>query len=231
MYKNLIVNKSPKSIQAEAYRSLRTNMNFLSVDKDLKTLVVTSSSAREGKSTVISNLAITLANTNKKVLIIDADNRKAKIHKFFEINNVAGLSNALFDKEHFSRFVKKTEIENLFILPSGPAAPNPSELLESNAMKDLIEVTKGEYDYVLIDTPPVGLVTDAAIISEISDGLILVVASEQTDKKNFKEAVESLKKVDANILGVVLNKLKGENLVGYKEYYNSGYYGYSMKKN
>ncbi len=205
--KNIIANNNPKSPSAEAYRILRTNIQFTNVDKTIKSIVVTSPGPGEGKSTIIVNLAITMAYNNKKVLLIDTDLRKPNIHTFFELDNSKGITNILSEDVEYVKIMQHTDIRNLYILASGPIPPNPSELLGSQKMKILLNEVKDEYDMVLFDSPPVCLVTDAAVLSTIVDGVILVCASRQTTIENAKSAKALLNKVNANILGVVLNKM------------------------
>lgn len=219
----MIALKNPKSPVAEAFRTLRTNIQFSNIDKDIKTIIVTSAIPREGKSTVISNLASTMAQADKKVLIVDCDFRKPVLHKRFKISNLQGLTNILMgDKSLLEAIVQHDDLKNLNILPSGPIPPNPAELLGSNKMKEFLGMIKKEFDMVLIDTPPVGLVTDAAVLSTSVDGVLLVIAAEQTDIDIVKKGKESLEKVNANIMGVVLNKVPLTSRL-YSKY---GYYKY-----
>lgn len=233
--RKLIINEDPKSPASEAYRTLRTNIQFSNIDKNIKTIVITSSGPSEGKSTVISNYAVTLAQNGKKVLIIDADLRKPTGHKIFNVSNIAGLTSVLTDDFAYEKAIDKTDIENLHILSSGPIPPNPSEVLGSNKMKSFLDSVREDYDMILIDAPPVGFVTDAAILSTIVDGTILVCAVGQAVKNAASNAKILLDKVNANILGVVLNKIPVNDNGYYKylyyQYYNS-YYGeeYSRSK-
>lgn len=221
--KELVVYKNPKSPISEAFRTLRTNIQFSNIDNDIKSIVITSSGPGEGKSTVISNLAITMAQADKKVLLIDADLRKPRINKVFNIANLSGLTNVLSENLDYKTIVVSTEVSNLEILTSGPIPPNPAELLGSNRMKSFLEKVGEDYDMVLIDAPPIGIVTDAAVLSTKCDGVILVCAVGQAMTNAAKNAKELLQKVNANILGVVLNKIplsKG----GYYKYHYYNYY-------
>lgn len=226
--RKLIVNEDPKSPISEAYRALRTNIQFSNIDKSIKTIVVTSSGPSEGKSTVITNYAVTIAQNGKKVLVIDSDLRKPTNHKIFNVSNLAGLTTVLTDDLDYTKVIDKTEVENLHVLTSGPIPPNPSEILGSNKMKSFLETLKEDYDMILIDAPPVGIVTDAAILSTIVDGTILVCAVGQAVKEAATNSKALLDKVKANILGVVLNKIpinnKGYYKYHYYQHYNS-YYG------
>lgn len=205
--RRIITSINPKSSLAEAYRILRTNIQFANVDKIIKSIMITSPGPEEGKSTISANLAITMAYNNKKVLLIDADLRKPQIHTFFGLDNSIGITNILSEDIEYTKAIQHTDIGKLYILASGPIPPNPSELLGSNKIKLLLNHLKEEYDIVLFDSPPVCLVTDAAVLSTIVDGVILVCASGKTTIENAKNAKALLNKVNANILGVVLNKV------------------------
>lgn len=214
----LILEKEPKSIAAESYRTLRTNIQYSSFDKQYKTIVVTSSEPGEGKSTTVGNLALSLAQEEKKVLLIDCDLRKPSLHKKFRISNLVGLSDVIIGKEDLSEAVVRYN-KNLSILTSGKVPPNPAEMLGSKTMGSLLEKLKAVYDYIILDTPPVHAVTDAQILSTKSDGIILVIKAGRTKKDSVKDAIGSLKKVNANIIGTVLNSIDNSRN---KYYY---YYG------
>jgi len=217
----LIAQIDPKSYVSEAYRVLRTNIQFYNFEKQYKTILITSSGMGEGKSTVISNLAVTMAQFGSKVLLLDADFRRPIIYKIFNFSNKKGLTNILVSGyENYKDFIQSTETDNLDIIASGPIPPNPSELLGSESMKNFLETIKNEYDIVLIDTPPVGTVTDAAVLSTITDGVILLVSSGEISIEAAKRAKESLQKVRANIIGVVVNKIK----INHDNYYYYNYY-------
>lgn len=208
MYKkDIVANINPKSPSAEAYRILRTNIQFASIDKALKSIVITSSGPGEGKSTISVNLAAAMAQNNKKVLLVDTDLRKPNLHTFFEMDNSKGITNVLSENIEYTKMIRHTDIRNLDILTSGPVPPNPSELLGSQKIKLLLFELQSIYDMVLFDSPPVGLVTDAAVLSTITDGVILVCSAGQTTIENAKNAKALLNKVNVNILGVVLNKM------------------------
>jgi len=226
MKKNILINSDPKSPIAEAYRTLRTNIEFSSIDKELQTIVITSSGAGEGKSTTAVNLAYAFVQGGKKVLLIDADLRRPMIHKRFEISNRCGLSSVLIGERTIEDCVQS--IENLELITSGPIPPNPSEMLGSNKMKELLEGLKEDYDYIIIDSPPVGFVTDSALLSAAVDGTILTVAIEETEKKAASYAKMQLTRVNANILGVVLTKIPQKNS-GYYKYHYASYYKYAHR--
>ena len=210
-----IVENKPKSIVAEAYRTLRTNIQYSSFDKEIKTIVVTSAEMAEGKSTVAGNLALTFAQSEKKIILIDCDLRKPSLHKKFKVSNLVGVSEVLLGKATFEEAVQKHN-DNFYFLTSGKILPNPSEMLASSAMTELIEKLKEEYDIIVLDTAPIQLVTDAQILSTKVDGTILVVRAEITKKDVVIEAKNLLDKVGANIIGTVLYAV--ENTKG--KYYN-----------
>ena len=204
---NLLAFKDPKSPVAEAYRTVRTNLQFSGVDKEMKVVEVTSAVPDEGKSTVMASLAIVLAQARKKVLLMDCDFRNPTQHKLFGLHN-RGLTNFMANGDDFIPFIQRVEQENLDILVCGPVAPNPSEMLMSNKMQDLLNRVRTEYDYVLIDTPPVMPVTDAAVLGAKVDGVMMVIAS-GTDKPELVQAAKNrLVQGGANILGCILNKVQ-----------------------
>lgn len=215
---NLITYRDPKSAIGEAYRVLRTNIQFANLDKDIKTMVVTSSSPTEGKTTITSNLGITMARGGKKVLLIDGDLRRPRLHKVFSINNNIGLTHLVMGV-NLSDVVYNIDSIGVDLITSGPLPPNPSELLGSKKIKYFLDECKERYDIILVDSPPVGVVTDGAILSAICDGTILVVAANQTSIDDSQKAKDALNKVKANIIGVVLNKVK----ISRRDYRN--YYG------
>lgn len=213
-----IVERKPKSIVSESYRMLRTNIQYSSFDRKIQTILVSSAEAGEGKSTVSGNLALSFAQQSNRVLIIDCDLRKPSVHKNFKISNIVGLSELLLGRVELDDVIHK-ENENLFVLTSGKVPPNPAEMLASAAMNGLMELFKNEFDIIILDSAPIGVVTDAQILSTKVDGTILVIRAETTRKEAVLEAKRSLEKVGANLLGVVLHAVK--NVKG-KDYY---YYG------
>lgn len=207
--KNLITTNNPKAPASEAFRELRTNLQYSSIDKEIKVMVITSPSLGDGKTVTTANIAVALAQYGKKVLIIDADLRKPKVHHYFGIKNNDGLTNILTGEKDIRKIKieEKSDISNLYIITSGPIPPNPTEILNSNKMRQMLEYFKEEYDVIIIDTPPVGQVTDAAILAGISDGVLLVVASGETRIEMAKRAKKALESVNANIIGTVLTKM------------------------
>lgn len=204
----LIISKNPKSQTAEAYRALRTNIKFASVDKVVKQILVTSPGPKEGKSSTVANLAVSMAQAGISVLIIDADLRNPSQHKIFDLINLTGLTTTLAEDASTCTYIVKTPYEGLDILTSGPMPPNPAELLESRRMKQILNEAAQAYDLVLIDSPPVIAVTDASVLAQSVDGVILVLAAGEVERENALRTKEQLKKVGAKILGIVLNKVK-----------------------
>ncbi|MBC2581554.1 CpsD/CapB family tyrosine-protein kinase [Clostridium sp. DJ247] len=221
---DLITIKNPKSPIAEAYRTLRTNIQFSSFDNKVQTIVVTSSGPGEGKSTTAANLAVVMAESGAKTILIDCDQRKPRLHKVFSFTNKVGISDLLVGNVKFEDAVKHTENKDLDILTSGTRPPNPAELLASEKMKQFVEDLREKYDCIVIDTPPIIAVTDAQLLSRYADGCLLVIASAQAEREAAIRAKALLEKVDAKILGVVLNKLEVHEK-GYYGYYYSYYYG------
>lgn len=218
--RSLISLTNPKSPIAEQFRTIRTNIQFSSVDKELQTIIVTSSGPGEGKSTNTANLAVVFAQQGKRVLLIDADLRKPTVHYTFRTENHVGLSNVLTRQLTLEEAISTTAQEKLWVLSSGPIPPNPSELLGSKNMQVLLEQAKEEYDVIVIDTPPVLAVTDAQILANLADGVVLVVSSGKTERDSAKKAKELLESAQAKILGVVLNNKKAEESHYY--YYYGG---------
>lgn len=217
--RTLIAHVNPKSPISEQYRTVRTNIQFASVDQDIRKIVVTSPSPFEGKSMTAANLATVFAQQGKNVLLVDADLRKPTMHYTFGKSNTNGLSKLLLGHTSLQEAVSRFDIENLSILTSGPVPPNPSELLGSNAMSDFMKQAEEQYDLVIFDTPPVLAVTDSQILANACDGVLLVVRSKQTERESAMRAKELLMNARAKLLGVVLNGKKDERK---KDYY---YYG------
>ena len=221
---------NPRSNISEAYRLIRTNIEYSNIDKELKTILITSSQPNEGKSTVISNLAATFASLeNKKVLIIDCDLRNPSVHKMFHISNLVGITDILTGQKKIEECIEKTKIDNLHLLKVGKRPPNPSEMLQSKKMREFIELIRDYYDYIFIDSPPVGVVADASVLAQYCDGTILLVSANEVDIEATKISKERLERVNANILGAVLNKFDvSEAGYGYYSYY---YYGEKENNN
>lgn len=202
---NLITGVHPQSSISEQYRTLRTTIDFMTSDQKLKSILVISAEAFSGKSETIGNLAVTLSQQGKKVLLIDADLRKPEIHRFFHLANQTGLTNVLLKQDAMEGSLQKTNVtENLSILTSGPLPSNPSECVGSSAMKHLLTTAVQNFEIVLIDAPSVTEVTDAQVLSRFVDGIIVVARANQTGKKELTQTKKLLNQVQANILGVVL---------------------------
>jgi len=197
-----IVEKSPKSVAAEAYRSLKTNIQYSSFDKEYKTIVITSSNPGEGKSTTAGNLALTLAEGEAKVLLVDCDMRKPSMHKNFRITNTYGISDILLQKQKVMD-VAHCYNKNLSIITAGKVPPNPAEMLASKAMTAFLKEMKDHFDYIVLDTPPVQAVADAQILSTKVDGTL--VRAGVTKKDEVQNTVNTLKKVNADIIGTILH--------------------------
>ncbi|MCA1031303.1 CpsD/CapB family tyrosine-protein kinase [Bacillus timonensis] len=213
--------KNPKSPISEQYRTLRTNIEFSTVDEEMKSILITSAGPAEGKSTTTNNLAVVFAQQGKRVLLIDSDLRKPTAHYSFGVENHTGLTNVLTKQTSLEKAVYQTEQENLFLLTSGPIPPNPAEMLGSRAMDELLEQIYAEYDLVVFDTPPVLAVTDAQVLANKCDGVALVVRSGKTENDAALKAKELLMNAKAKLLGVVLNNKKQKE----SQYYY--YYGRS----
>ncbi|WP_198957428.1 CpsD/CapB family tyrosine-protein kinase [Paenibacillus selenitireducens] len=215
----IILMSNPKSPVAEAYRSLRTNIDFSSIDEEIRVIMVTSSGPEEGKSTTLANLAVSYAQSDKKVVVIDGDMRRPTCHHTFNLSNQSGLSSIVTGQIEMQQAIKATEVDNLFVITSGPLPPNPSELLGSKRMNELLEQLKMNFDIIIIDTPPVLAVTDAQIISSKCDGVVLVIHSGKVKRDMAIKAKASLDHVRARILGVVLNNVKHKKEDMYYYYY------------
>ena len=202
---------NPKSLTAEAYRTLRTNIKFASVNNVVKHILFTSAGPQEGKSSIVANLAVSMSQVGKSVLIIDADLRNPSQHKIFGLLNITGLSSTLAEDVSTLCYIMKTPHEGLDILTSGPIPPNPAELLDSSRMKQLLHAISQVYEFVLIDSPPVIAVADASVLAQSVDGVILILAEREVKREYALRAKEQLEKVGAKILGIVLNKAKLES--------------------
>jgi protein-tyrosine kinase len=217
--RNLITHYSPRAAISEQYRTIRTNIQFSSVDESIRTILVTSSGPEEGKSTTVANLAVVFAQQGKKVLLIDADLRKPTVHYTFQLDNTTGLTNVLTKQTQLQKAAVTTIVDNLWVLSSGPIPPNPAELLGSKAMEDMLEAALEQYDIVIFDTPPVLAVTDAQILANRCDGTILVIGSGKTQIEPAMKSKELLLSSKGKLLGVVLNRKNAKD----SQYYY--YYG------
>lgn len=217
-----VVQDAPKSVGAEAYKTLRTNIQYSSFDKNAQAIIVTSSQLGEGKSTTAGNLALSMAQDGKKTILIDCDLRKPTVHKKFGITNSSGLSEVIVGKVDLKDAMKEFN-KNLTIITSGKIPPNPSEMLGSNNMQRFLNELKRHYDCIILDTPPVLAVTDAQILSRNVDGMILVIRAGRTKKEIVIKAKKQIENVGGKIIGTILNAVDSKN--GRNNYY----YYYSEK--
>lgn len=236
MRKELIAQRDPKSPVSETFRTLRTNIQFMNTNNQLKTLLITSTLPGEGKSWVASNLAITFAQAGKKVVLIDADMRKGRQYTIFEVSPRPGLSNYLSGIDSKSEensmdeiidYIQETEVKNLYVISAGNIPPNPSELLITPKMVNLLDKLKQVSDIVIIDGTPCELVTDSVILSRLVDSTVIVTAHKQTKKETLQKIVTNIQNVGGKIAGIVLNKIP----VSAKKYEQSYYYGSTSMKN
>ena len=227
MRKELITFRNPKSPISETFRTLRTNIQFMNINRKLKSILITSTLPGEGKSWVASNLAITFAQAEKKVILIDADMRKGRQYSIFGISPRPGLANylAASDKNadliDMEKYVQKTEIDGLYVISAGNVPPNPSELLITPQMQRLLDRLSTQFDIIIVDAPPCELVTDAVILSRMVDSTVIVTAHKFTKKASLQKTIKSIKNVGGKIAGVVLNKVP----IDAKKYEKSYYYG------
>tara|TARA_B110000438_G_scaffold298052_1_gene345511 strand:- start:8537 stop:10846 length:2310 start_codon:yes stop_codon:yes gene_type:complete len=229
--RRLITREDPRSPISEAYRSLRTSMLYTDIDEETKSILVSSAGPGEGKTTTVANMAITYANLGKKTLLIDTDLRRPVVHKVFDLNKEPGITNYLAGAtDDFESLIKPTEIDNLSAVTSGIIPPNPSELLGSKRMTQLVKNLEKKWDIILFDSPPLVAVTDATMVSKEIDKIIIVVKVNQTDKRAFKHTIQSLRNINAPLGGVVLNAVTHKSSYGYYYYYYQYYNYYGSEK-
>jgi capsular exopolysaccharide synthesis family protein len=232
MENELIIDKDPKSPIAEIFRTLRTNIQFMTANHSLRTLLVTSSVPGEGKSWVSANLAIAFAGEGKKVILIDSDMRKGRLHTIFGADKKPGLSNYLSgvseleNKDDIFSYIKKANKEGLYIMPSGDVPPNPSELLVSEKMQELIKKLKENFDIAIFDGTPVLLVTDSVILARQLDSTLIVTSYKSTKMGDVEKIKKMIENVGGNISGIVINKIP----VVAKKYENTYYYGHHIEE-
>ena len=223
----LITFEEPKSQISEAFRTLRTNIQFASAGNNVKVILVTSSCMGEGKSTISSNLATVFAQQGKTVLLIDADMRRGRLHNIFGVSTKNGLSNYLADMEWEEKtLINSTNVENLYLVSSGNVPPNPSELLSSDRMLDLINQCKKNFDIIILDGPPCLVVADGLILARYADTTLIASAYKETHKEELKNTKKAIENVGGKIGGVILNKMD----VTQHSYSHYGYYGYYAKE-
>ncbi|MEB8131392.1 polysaccharide biosynthesis tyrosine autokinase [Mammaliicoccus sciuri] len=215
----LITMEMPKSVISEKFRGIRTNILFSTADNDIQTIVFTSEKPAAGKSTISANVAITYAQAGYKTLLIDGDMRKPTQHYIFNTDNMDGFSNLIINKTDYNKAIHKTDMINLDILTSGPIPPNPSELIGSEKSLEVFDYLRNEYDFIIIDTPPVNTVTDAQLFAEIAKYVVYVVDVQKNDRHVVKKGKELIEKAGAKILGVVLNKAPEDKSSSYYYYY------------
>jgi exopolysaccharide transport family protein len=219
---DLIALHSPKSTASESYRGLRTSILFSAADASPQVILVCSAGPQEGKTITCANMAITMAQAGGKVIVLDCDMRRPKLHKLFRAERDRGMSNILVNNCTLDEAIIHTAIPNVDVIPSGPVPPNPSELLQSHHMKNLVEELRSRYERIIIDSPPITAVTDAAILASFVDGVVVVIRAHETHREIIKNGIGQLKAVNAKILGAVLN---GVNM-GRDSYYYYQYYYY-----
>jgi len=218
--RKLITVTQPKSPVAEQYRTIRTNIEFMAVDREIQAILITSATQGEGKSTTSSNLAVAYAQQGKKVLIIDTDMRRPTVHYTFKVANGLGLSSLLTRQAEKEKAILPTKVDNLSILTAGPIPPNPAELLSSRAMEHLVSQLRADFDVIIFDAPPLLQVADSRITSKLTDGVVLVVGCTTSDRQRVLKAKEQLDLAEAKILGVVLNRRELTDDSAYQYYYS-----------
>ena len=215
-----MIKDNPSSPIAEAYRKIATNIEFSNVDNEIKTIMITSAKQDEGKTTTICNLAMVMTELKKKILLIDLDLRKPAVHKTYKLSNKKGLTDMLINKDNYKSYLHNI-YHGLDVLTSGMIPANPAEIINSKALKELLKEVSHDYDYIFLDAPPVMLISDPITISTYSDAVILTIKYGNTEKDLAKRAVESLKQVNANIIGIVLNNIPVSKQSNY--YYYGSY--------
>lgn len=239
---HLLTSKSPFDVK-EAYKSARTNIMFSLTDEGCKKIIMTSAYPKEGKTTTCVNLAIAFAQTSAKVLLIDCDLRKPRLHKIFTIKSGIGLTNVLSRMNTLEEAIQKTGFYGLELLPAGTTPPNPAEMLASDSMKEVIDTLSEKYDYIFMDTPPINVVTDAVVLSPYMSGMFIVARQKFTDHRSIKDALNRLELANIKPTGFILNDIdeySSKYKYGYKRYggrygrknkYGYGGYGYGYGRN
>lgn len=217
---NLVAFADPKSAAAEAYRSLRTSIQFAGLDHKCRTILVTSSSPGEGKSTTVANFGVVMAQTGSRVCLIDSDLRRPTLHRVFGLSNNKGLTTALLEGLPFAQVAQVTSVPNLMALTSGPVPPNPAELVGSNRMRESLEAAVEDFDMILLDSPPLVSVSDAVALSAFTDGVVLVVQTGKVPHEVIRRAAAQLHAVKGRVLGVVMNAVNLRRDGYYYDYYH-----------
>ncbi len=234
MSTDLIINVNPKSIFSEAIKTIRTNLAFSMIDKEMKTILLTSPQSGDGKSFITANLAVAYAQEDKKVLVVDCDLRKGRQHEIFEVMNVTsgGYSNLILNYKEdtkLDKYIVSTSNKNIDLLPTGPTPPNPVELLASESNQKLMKELRKHYDVILLDCPPVLGLSDTMIMTKYSDANLIVVSSRKTKIESLDKAKKVFEQAKANITGVIINRASVKDN-SYYSYYSNEYYGDSSKK-
>jgi len=224
--RDLFVHKNPTSLVAECCRSLRTNIMFSAADRQIKTIVVSSANQGEGKTTSVIYLGTTMAQSGQRVLLVDTDMRRPRLHVSTGVPRNIGLSNLLVGDQDYEEVIKSTEIPNLFVLPCGPTPPNPAELLMSNRFETVLGELAKRFDRIILDSPPLQVVTDGVVLSKHADGMILIVKATQTLRDELKRSARHIRNVGGTIFGVIVNGIEPDSRSGYSYY---AYYGYTEK--
>lgn len=234
MSTDLVINVNPKSIFSEAIKTIRTNLAFSMIDKEMKTILLTSPQSGDGKSFITANLAVAYAQEDKKVLIVDCDLRKGRQHEIFEVMNLTsgGYSNLILNYKEdtkLDKYIVSTSNKNIDLLPTGPTPPNPVELLASESNQKLMKELRKHYDVILLDCPPVLGLSDTMIMTKYSDANLIVVSSRKTKVESLDKAKKVFEQAKANITGVIINRASVKDN-SYYSYYSNEYYGDSSKK-
>ncbi len=203
--RKFIAKEHPESLITEAYRKVAANIEFANIDKNIKTIMITSSLQGEGKTTTVCNTASVMTDLNRNILLIDLDLRKPFVHRFFSLSNKEGLTDLLLNKDDYCNYIQNI-YPKLDIITAGKIPPNPTEILNSKSIRELLKELSLHYDYIFLDTPPIIMVSDPIIVTTYVDAVILIIASGQTDIETAKKSLNSLKQVNANLIGTVLNK-------------------------
>lgn len=215
----LYVHDKPKSTVSEKFRGIRSNIMFSSAEKEIQSLLITSEKPSSGKSTISANIAVTYAQAGYKTLIIDGDMRKPTQHYIFDLPNNSGLSNLIVNKATYTESIKETKVQNLSILTAGPTPPNPSELIASTQFDEIYNELLSDYDFIVVDTPPVNTVTDAQVYAQTIQNCALVIDVEKNNKNEVKKAKDLINKAGGKLLGAILNKTAIDKSSSYYYYY------------
>jgi succinoglycan biosynthesis transport protein ExoP len=222
---DLFIHRHPRSPAAEMCRAIRTNLLFMSPDKPFRTVVVSSAGPSEGKSTTVISLGMVMAQTGTRVLLMDTDMRRPRLHRAFGLSDDVGVSSLVVGEGSLERAIKSTDVPNLFVLPCGPLPPNPAELLHTRAFSELLGKLQERYDCILLDSPPLGPVSDALVLAKQTDGILLVLKAGVTQREQARRAIRALRDVKARIIGALLNHV---DIKGGK--YGAEYYAYSYHR-